>query len=832
MNSVRFSMAMRGFLVLALVMVAVGCTPKVTLTIDVEPDGAGTVTRDPARDTYRKGDSVTLTAVPAEGNAFSEWDGDLSGTENPVVLTLDKNTQVIARFTVPEPLEGEGEQPEGEGEQPEGEGEPEEGEGEPSPEEEFPHANFSAAPLSGVWPLVVTFTDHSEAGSSDITGWLWDFGDGNKSMSQHPTHLYRQAGVYSVSLTVFSESGANTYIADNLINVEDAVDSDGDGIPDWLEAELGTDPNKWDTSGDGFSDGALYYGGSNPLVSHGTLAPQAVILESNPELRLLEVGEDYLIFETPATKAELLQPGKILVSSRLKEDVVKKNIFEDVFGFFRRVKEVVVDGVTTLVVTTNAAIQEVWPTLDLAGSYSITLDTASTELHDYLNDYEIFTHNWQSAELVVFTKDGRFLFTAIISYHLTIEGGGIKLFRTKLDGDATVQLGAAVNVNGRYTPPIPDVTLAKVPIPIGSTPIVVELSASVGLDLSLYGEVYAYAWFKSTSKMTVGAEYRDGRLYDLSSVDLPKGQRRTRLEVFATADATVYLKPRMDISLYGRAGAYAQVNPYLSFYAEYPCTPETAPTLDIGIYGEVGVYVDLFLWEIAPEPIYIPKDPIERRLYTFSCGELNSGGDEGETGEGESSEGEHTEGETSSEGESGEGEVIPGDMVYVPAGSFAMGDPWDEGDTIERPVHVVTLSAYEIGKYEVTNQEYADILNWANARYYLDLVAYNTVNAYGVQLLNIGSEYCQIKRTDSGFIVNERDGYSMANHPVVEVTWYGAAVYCNWLSESQGLTPCYNTNTWECDFTQNGYHLPTEACLLYTSPSPRDRTRSRMPSSA
>ena len=29
-----------------------------------------------------------------------------------------------------------------------------------------------------------------------------------------------------------------------------------------------------------------------------------------------------------------------------------------------------------------------------------------------------------------------------------------------------------------------------------------------------------------------------------------------------------------------------------------------------------------------------------------------------------------------------------------------------------------------------------------------------------------------------------------------------------------------------------GYRLLSEICLLYTSPSPRDRTRSRMPSSA
>jgi len=51
----------------------------------------------------------------------------------------------------------------------------------------------------------------------------------------------------------------------------------------------------------------------------------------------------------------------------------------------------------------------------------------------------------------------------------------------------------------------------------------------------------------------------------------------------------------------------------------------------------------------------------------------------------------------------------------------------------------------------------------------------------------------------------------MALHPAIDVTWYGAAMYCNWLSESQGLTPCYDTDLWTCDFAANGYHLPTEA---------------------
>ncbi|MEW6073616.1 MAG: PKD domain-containing protein [Planctomycetota bacterium] len=60
-------------------------------------------------------------------------------------------------------------------------------------------ADFDAAPRSGTPPLGVVFTDLS---IGDLVSWEWDFGDGGTSAVQNPTHVYEEAGTYTVSLTV------------------------------------------------------------------------------------------------------------------------------------------------------------------------------------------------------------------------------------------------------------------------------------------------------------------------------------------------------------------------------------------------------------------------------------------------------------------------------------------------------------------------------------------------------------------------------------------------------------------------------------------------------
>jgi acetoin utilization deacetylase AcuC-like enzyme len=48
-------------------------------------------------------------------------------------------------------------------------------------------------------------------------------------------------------------------------------------------------------------------------------------------------------------------------------------------------------------------------------------------------------------------------------------------------------------------------------------------------------------------------------------------------------------------------------------------------------------------------------------------------------------------------------------------------------------------------------------------------------------------------------------------NPVEMIPWTKAALYCNKRSKAEGLKPCYNEDTAECDFEADGYRLPTEA---------------------
>jgi hypothetical protein len=70
-----------------------------TLNVNISPSGAGTVSKSPDKSTYVYGDQITLTATANSGYAFGNWTGDVTGTTNPVTLTVNSNKTLMATFS-------------------------------------------------------------------------------------------------------------------------------------------------------------------------------------------------------------------------------------------------------------------------------------------------------------------------------------------------------------------------------------------------------------------------------------------------------------------------------------------------------------------------------------------------------------------------------------------------------------------------------------------------------------------------------------------------------------------------------------------------------------
>jgi len=123
-----------------------------------------------------------------------------------------------------------------------------------------------------------------------------------------------------------------------------------------------------------------------------------------------------------------------------------------------------------------------------------------------------------------------------------------------------------------------------------------------------------------------------------------------------------------------------------------------------------------------------------------------------------------------------------GNTVSITSNSFSMGD--SSGLFDQQPRHTVQLDEYGIAPYAVTNAEY---------KIFCDM----TGHSYPPEGGNA--------QPPTGYFVD------YPNYPVVGISWYDAVRYCNWLSEQQGYTACYDTTDWSYDPTKNGFHLPTEA---------------------
>ena len=143
------------------------------------------------------------------------------------------------------------------------------------------------------------------------------------------------------------------------------------------------------------------------------------------------------------------------------------------------------------------------------------------------------------------------------------------------------------------------------------------------------------------------------------------------------------------------------------------------------------------------------------------------------------------------------GPSIPG-MSLIPAGPFEMGDPYNEGGSDELPVHSVYVSGFYLDKYEVSNEQMRQVLQWAYDTNLVIATATTVQNSEGnpQELLELDSVGSEISFAGGVFTVD----VGRENFPCQEVSWYGSQAYCNYKSDIEGLNRCIDFTDWSCDF--------------------------------
>lgn len=119
--------------------------------------------------------------------------------------------------------------------------------------------------------------------------------------------------------------------------------------------------------------------------------------------------------------------------------------------------------------------------------------------------------------------------------------------------------------------------------------------------------------------------------------------------------------------------------------------------------------------------------------------------------------------------------AAPPDLARIPAGEFLMGAA-DFGED-ERPVHRVSVSEFFIGRFPVTDDEYARFIRATGCP---------PPALRGLPLIAAGGREALFKEFAAPYIWTEDPPAGQGSHPVVLVRYDDAVAYCRWLSRGIG----------------------------------------------
>jgi len=69
---------------------------KYNLNVIISPENSGTVT--PSNGSFEEGSTINITGIPSSDYTFKEWKGDVTGTTNPMTVTMNSNKIITVVF--------------------------------------------------------------------------------------------------------------------------------------------------------------------------------------------------------------------------------------------------------------------------------------------------------------------------------------------------------------------------------------------------------------------------------------------------------------------------------------------------------------------------------------------------------------------------------------------------------------------------------------------------------------------------------------------------------------------------------------------------------------
>ncbi|MFL6164583.1 MAG: formylglycine-generating enzyme family protein [Jatrophihabitantaceae bacterium] len=116
-----------------------------------------------------------------------------------------------------------------------------------------------------------------------------------------------------------------------------------------------------------------------------------------------------------------------------------------------------------------------------------------------------------------------------------------------------------------------------------------------------------------------------------------------------------------------------------------------------------------------------------------------------------------------------------------------------DGTAREQPVHEVEIDAYALADRCVSAADFYAFIRDAPAQI----------------------DHSLIDCIDPCFVVHRAGGFELrpgcADFPMIQLSFWAAAGYCNWLSRAEGLRSVYDVGARTADLDNDGYRLPTEA---------------------